>query len=92
MFLYSERIEPVAGAEVAHPPAYSEPADSFSSTHSGSSPPGQSVKCVVSPASVSMMEPGSIILTEAGETVHLTLCPEGDLPDWVEEKLSAGSE
>ena len=42
--------------------------------------------------SIEVLEPGSIILTEAGETVHLTLCPGGEIPEWVEAKLSAGSE
>ena len=41
--------------------------------------------------SIEVLEPGSIVLTEAGETLHLTLCPDGELPQWVEEKLSAGS-
>ncbi|WP_116107339.1 hypothetical protein [Lewinella sp. IMCC34191] len=42
--------------------------------------------------SIEILEPGSLVLTEAGETVHLTLCPEGSIPEWVEEKLSARSE
>ena len=42
--------------------------------------------------SIEVLEPGSIMLTEAGETTHFTLCPGGELPEWVEEKLSAGSE
>ena len=41
--------------------------------------------------SIEVLEPGSIILTEAGETVHLTLCPDGEIPAWVDEQLSAGS-
>ena len=39
--------------------------------------------------SIEVLEPGSIILTEGGETVHLTLCPDGEIPEWVETKLSA---
>lgn len=37
--------------------------------------------------SIEVLEPGSIILTEGEETTHLTLCPEGETPDWVREKL-----
>ena len=42
--------------------------------------------------SIEVLEPGSIILTEAGETAHLMLCPEGKIPEWVEAQLSTGSE
>ena len=38
--------------------------------------------------SIEVLEPGSIVLTEAEETTHLTLCPEGEVPEWVREKLS----
>ncbi|PPK87257.1 hypothetical protein CLV84_0194 [Neolewinella xylanilytica] len=36
---------------------------------------------------IEILEPSSFILTEADETVHLTLCPEGVAPAWVAEKL-----
>ncbi|MBB4080867.1 hypothetical protein GGR28_003506 [Lewinella aquimaris] len=38
--------------------------------------------------SIEVLEPGSIVLTEAGETMHLTLCPDGEVPEWVTEKLT----
>ncbi|MCP9234308.1 hypothetical protein [Lewinella sp. JB7] len=38
--------------------------------------------------SVEVLEPGSFVLTEAGETMHLTLCPDGEVPEWVRDKLS----
>ena len=37
---------------------------------------------------IEILEPGSFVLTEAGETMHLTLCPEGEAPEWVEERLT----
>ncbi|WP_116126340.1 hypothetical protein [Lewinella sp. IMCC34183] len=36
---------------------------------------------------IEVLEPGSFVLTEADETTHLTLCPEGEAPEWVQEKL-----
>ena len=37
---------------------------------------------------IEILEPGSFMLTEAGETMHLTLCPEGEGPAWVDERLT----
>ena len=37
--------------------------------------------------SIEILEPGSIVLTEADETTHLTLCPEGEVSEWVKGKL-----
>ncbi len=38
--------------------------------------------------SIEVLEPGSIVLTEADGPTHLTLCPEGQMPEWAREKLS----
>lgn len=37
--------------------------------------------------SIEVLEPGSIVLTEADEATHYTLCPESEVPEWVGDRL-----